>query len=109
MEREYEPESMQTVEEYEKMGSWLNGLAGDPSPSCGVPGCRLQHTPGSSQCRSGFFASIPCMHSQLDWHEESKENVSPRMDSLPEMTMAVAMTSNLSKGVMSVPDGWRFY
>ena len=43
-ERDYEPGSMMTLEEYERMGSWLD-LSGDGQQEgkwmCGVPGCEI--------------------------------------------------------------------
>jgi hypothetical protein len=111
-ERDYEPGSMMTLDEYERMGSWLD-MSGDGQQEgkwlCGVPGCEIhaKHiTVHSSQITSLDF-SVPkdtfSSGPSPQTHASLLATLSPQVYSLPQSQTRTLMCSTRQRTVSGAP------
>jgi len=115
LERDYDPQSMMSLEEYEQTGSWINvARLGDGSgSSCGVPDCRL-HTPPSLE-----QITVSPWRNRQSRSDTITSPQSPQSRSFPHLSCVSPWASEHDvradfgslgrKGrEMSMPGGWTF-
>jgi len=112
-ERDYEPGSMMTLDEYERMGSWLN-MSGDGQQQegkwvCGVPGCEIhaKHTIVHSSQVTSLDFSVPkdtfSSGPSLQTHASQLATLSPQVYSSPQSQTRTRMSSTRRKTVSGAP------